>query len=432
MRQYCNMGFLPKVPRILCADEEELSNLSSPSGDTCIEKQKEVDALLSNGRGIVFYASIIANVCLFIAVVLMGSKASSDRTSAAGFSSIIDNNGVANSCDLDGRRRQQLCGAAMLPTPWTENRTSDVPTALVPNPLCDRSLDSSTTFDQPEISLLTNEEEQMVMTFLMLYYEEPNYLSHQVAEWLSWSEETRGRFKFLIIDDGSRPGLQAAELLRPHLELIRSKIDVEVYHVDQDMCWNIAGARNLGAHLCRTEYFYLGDSDLLVSGGLAKYMLEKAEDAENTLQQDGIRTLTYRFNRKRFDRDEFKIHPAVCITSKSTYWYSGGADEDGFYTSGYFRHRALRSGVQFRKVNKEMDHHNIPPLRSFSSDTKVPCNMLLPNCNAMLQLKEDSHVARLSKPSVEQEHLLWDMKEQGLLPYSNTFLRFSWTKAFPL
>lgn len=353
-----------------------------------------------------------------------------DGRSASGYSTLVDND-VAGSCDLDGRRRQQLCGAGMLPTPWSENRTSDAPAALTPNPLCDRSLDGSMPIKQREEPLLTNDEGQIVMTFLMLYYEEPSYLSHQVNEWLSWSKETRGRFKFLIIDDGSRPGLQAGELLRPHLELIKSKIDVEVYRVDQDMCWNIAGARNLGAHLCRTEYFYLGDSDLLVSDGLAKYMLEKVQDSENTLQQDGIRTLTYRFNRKRLDRDEFKIHPAVCIMSKSTYWYSGGADEDGFFTSGKFRHKAYRSGVHFRKVNKEMDHHNIPPLRSFSADTKVPCNALMPNCNAMLQLKKDSHVVRLSKPSAEQEHLLWDMKEEGLLPYSNNFLRFSWTKAFP-
>ena len=94
--------------------------------------------------------------------------------------------------------------------------------------------------------------------------------------------------------------------------------------------------------------------------------------------------------------------------------------------------RAARGGGAWFKVQSKLRNDDL--ISPVSPMDKLDCRpqKSLPNCNAMLQLKKDSHMVRLSKPSVEQEHFLWDMKEQGLLPYSNTFLRFSWTKAFPL
>ena len=66
------MGLLPKVPRIrvLSADEEELSNLSLPTGTGDIEKQQQDgDAAPPNGRGILFYVSLVSNFALLAAAL---------------------------------------------------------------------------------------------------------------------------------------------------------------------------------------------------------------------------------------------------------------------------------------------------------------------------------------------------------------------------
>ena len=267
------------------------------------------------------------------------------------------------------------------------------------------------------------------MTFALLYYEEPLFLSHQIVSWLDWSTETRGKFNFLIVDDGSRPGLKAADVIndpRLHSKITNAKIDLEIYEVQEDICWNIAGARNLAVFMTKTEYIYLGDADTIVEDRAAKYMLEIKYEDEVAFRSSQRRSLYYQFGRIRSDGKTSKPHPAVMVLSKSTYWTAGGGDEDGMFTSGKFRQRAKWAGINIAKLDGQMIKKSIPPLQEL--DGAMPCpNMNAEKCNGMVAFKKDNTLPRPEKPDQEE---YWKMKFNGQKPFSNEYLRFSWNMAY--
>lgn len=336
------------------------------------------------------------------------------------------------SCDIDGRRKQQLCGVGMMKHMWHDTRSTrfkrgnnaTISTELIEDPTCHRSAD---------LFGLSNRQRdkgtKRAMTFALLYYEEPLFLSHQIVSWLQWSKETRGKYNFLIIDDGSRPGLKAADVvsdagLRANMK--DAKIDLEIYEVQEDICWNIAGARNLAVFMAKTEYVYLGDADTIVEDGAAKYMLEIKYADEVAFRSKQRRSLYYQFDRIRSDGKTRKPHPAVMVLSKSTYWTAGGADEDGMFTSGKFRQRAKWAGIDIAKVDGQMIEKSIPPLRELDDATPCP-NVNEKKCNAMVRFKKDNTLPRPVKPDQEE---YWKLKFKGQKPFSNEYLRFSWKMAY--
>lgn len=336
------------------------------------------------------------------------------------------------SCNIDGRRRQQLCGVGMMQHVWHDTRPSrlgsgnnaTISTSLMADPTCARSASAWEKANQHR-----NKGTGRIMTFALLYYEEPLFLSHQIASWLEWSKETRGKFNFLIVDDGSRPGLKAVDAINdPTIQskITNAKIDLEVYEVQEDICWNIAGARNLAVFMGKTDYIYLGDADTTVEDGTAKYMLEIKYEDEVAFRSSQRRSLYYQFDRIRSDGKTRKPHPAVMVLSKSTYWTAGGGDEDGMFTSGKFRQRAKWAGVNIAKVDGQMVEKKIPPLREL--DDARPCPKLnAEKCNAMVRFKKDNTFPRPGKPDQEE---YWKMKFNGQKPFSNEYLRFSWKMAY--
>ena len=276
----------------------------------------------------------------------------------------IDAQSQLKSCDIDDRRRQQLCGVGMMQHMW------------------------------------------------------PLFLSHQIASWLQWTKETRGKFNFLIVDDGSRPGLKAADAINdPRLrsKIMESKMDIEIYEVREDICWNIAGARNLAVFMAKTEYVYLGDADTIVEDGAAKYMLEIKYEDEIAFRSSQGRSLYYQFDRIRSDGKTRKPHPALMVLSKSTYWTAGGGDEDGMFTSGKFRQRAEWTGINIAKIDGQMAEKMIPPLQELGD--AIPCpDFNEKNCNALVRFKKDNTLPRPVKPDQEE---YWKMKFKGQKPFSN-------------
>ena len=336
-----------------------------------------------------------------------------------------------NSCDLKGRSKQQLCGAGMTRQVWQGSRptksgsNAKTSTELVADPTCPRSEEAFDTANQHRIS-----GTKRSMTFSLLYFEEPLFLSHQIASWLDWSKETRGKFNFLIVDDGSRPGLKAADVVNDpelHAKIVASKMDLEIEEIQQDLCWNIAGARNLAVFMAKTDYLYLGDADTLVDDTAAQYMLEIKYNDEVAFRSSQKRPLYYQLDRIRSDGHTKKPHPAVMVISKQTYWTAGGGDEDGMFTSGKFRQRAKWAGIQVVKVNEQMVEKNIPPLQEIDDATQCP-KVNARNCQAMEKFKWDNFLPRPEKPDQEQ---YWDMKYDGQKPWSNEYLRFSWKLAYP-
>ena len=336
------------------------------------------------------------------------------------------------SCDIDGRRKQQLCGVGMMKHMWHDTRSTrfqrdnnaTISTELIEDPTCHRSAD---------LFGLSNRQRdkgtKRVMTFALLYYEEPLFLSHQIVSWLQWSKETRGKYNFLIIDDGSRPSLKAADVVSDaglRTKIKDAKIDLEIFEVQEDICWNIAGARNLAVFMAKTEYIYLGDADTIVEDKTAQYMLEIKYGDEVAFRSKQRRSLYYQFDRIRSDGKTRKPHPAVMVLSKSTYWTAGGADEDGMFTSGKFRNRAKWAGVNVVKVDEKMTQQKISPLREL--DDTAPCPKLnAKKCNAMMSFKKNNVLARPGKPDQEE---YWEMKFNGEKPWSNEYLRFSWKMVF--
>lgn len=336
------------------------------------------------------------------------------------------------SCDIKGRSMQQLCGVGMMQHMWHDNRSSrlkggnnaTISTGIIADPTCSRS---AGVFDMANHQ--RNRGTRRVLTFALLYYEEPLYLSHQIASWLQWSKETRGKFNFLIVDDGSRSGLKAADFINDpemHAKIMDSKMDLEIYEVQEDICWNIAGARNLAVFMAKTEYLYLGDADTIVENGTAQYMLVLKHEDEAAFRSGRRRSLYYQFDRIRSDGITRKPHPAVMLLSKSTYWTAGGGDEDGMFTSGKFRQRAKWAGLNIAKMDHQMAKNNIPPLRELDDATPCP-NHNANDCNAMVKFKKDNTLPRPGKPEQEE---YWQMKFNGQKPWSNEYLRFSWKMAF--
>ena len=383
----------------------------------------------------ILFASLVANVfCGLIASnrYFFSSSVINGTGPSPADCAKIDTQSQLQSCDLKGRANKQQCGVGILLSPWKDlRRLSDhdikknhltIATDLSPDSTCPRSAGAFYIAKNHR-----NSGTARVMTFAILYYEEPLFLSHQIVSWLKWKKLTRGKFNFLIIDDGSRPGLKAVDVIAGmEHELAGSKLDLEIYEIEDDLCWNIAGARNLAVYMAKTDYLYLGDADTIVEDDTAEYMLNIKYDDEVEFRSTEKRALYYQFDRIRSDGVTRKPHPAVMVVSKHTYWTSGGCDEDGFFTSGKFRQRAKWAGVKIGNVTDTMVKRGVTPLREL--DFETPCPDSMANCNAMEKFKKENTLPRPEKPD---QTLYWKMKLDGIKPWSNDYLRFSWKRAYP-
>lgn len=157
-----------------------------------------------------------------------------------------------------------------------------------------------------------------LITINLSFYNQEDILKKHLLGWKSWSNAILNNYSFCIIDDCSKR--VATEVLQ---EIDLSKLDLSIYKVKQDLFCNIAGVRNLSAHLCKTDWMVILDMDTLISEKLAKSMISLTNFPRHNC---------FKFNRKvrnnPFHRKNGKEHPAVCLLRKDDYWYVGGCDED--------------------------------------------------------------------------------------------------------
>ena len=111
-------------------------------------------------------------------------------------------------------------------------------------------------------------------TFFIIYYNNVDYLAQQLDSWMQLAE--RDKIQFLIVDDGSANGNRAVDFLKNQSSL---QLDIQVYEIDQDLVWNIGGARNLGFWVAPTEWVFLSDSDILVRPNTMAYVMKKLRDS---------------------------------------------------------------------------------------------------------------------------------------------------------
>jgi len=145
-------------------------------------------------------------------------------------------------------------------------------------------------------------------------------LNEQLASWRLYAPEVLERVEFVIVDDGSDPAIQVdRSSLPPAMRLVLARID-------QDIPWNMPGARNLGALLARGEFLLLYDIDHFLSESALRVLLANAPSLS--------RTTNYKFSRTL--KGETINSPVNCfLCSRDGFWQAGGYDED---FAGHYGH----------------------------------------------------------------------------------------------
>jgi len=300
-----------------------------------------------------------------------------------------------------------FCGSSVLGYKWSESRVN---VELTANPRCSR-----------KSSQMLEWKSDKTFTFLIIYYNHLGLLALQIDSWLKYSSEVRGQVHFLIVDDCSRPGFRAADLMELHRDKISSSISLEIYEIEQDLVWNIGGARNLGFHASPTEWVFLNDVDILVPQNTMEYLLylTKASSPE-----ERGRVIYTSFDRLRADGITRKTHPALIMTTKSVYWQVGGCDEDfvGHYgfTDGHFFWRAARTkDVVMKQQVTKMGNSSVDPVRELS-----PNDAFCPWETCPTPLTPGLNVSRDSSFNAA----VFNSKINGSMAWAIDYLRYTWHK----
>jgi glycosyltransferase involved in cell wall biosynthesis len=239
----------------------------------------------------------------------------------------------------------------------------------------------------------------------VLYYEDSNHLSELLASWSALEPTVKRQLVFLVVDDGSRR-VKAQDVL-----LHAPKIDIINVRIEEDIPWNIGGARNLAMFVAPTSYVFLMDADVRTPPRFILDILSLSKKAEHDFRSGEIRTIFCRFRRKISGElaDFERPHPAVMLLSRDAYWLSGGCDEDFVghygYTDPHFLHRASQTpGIK---------------LVSVYLDRKYISNLIQVND------KPDYSSVHLERNAEYNKELFHSKLAKNT--WSNSYIRFNWT-----
>ncbi|MEO8297187.1 MAG: glycosyltransferase [Burkholderiales bacterium] len=145
-------------------------------------------------------------------------------------------------------------------------------------------------------------------------------LDRQLANWGDYAPEALARVEFVVVDDGS------AEPMRLDAAALPPGARVLLARVDEDIAWNMPGARNLGAMLASGRCLLFHDVDhFLPQGALQRLLGNHGSLAADTL---------YRFARIEAGVPiDSHINSFLC--SRDGFLRAGGYDED---FAGHYGH----------------------------------------------------------------------------------------------
>ncbi|CAJ1956897.1 unnamed protein product [Cylindrotheca closterium] len=262
------------------------------------------------------------------------------------------------------------------------------------------------------------------LTFFLIYFNDHHHLAHQLKSWISYGQNVLDQIQFVIVDDSSAPGHTAAEFLQANInhndsQTIRTPLDIVIYKIDQNLMWNIGGARNLGFWMANTPWVFMSDTDTQVAPETMKYILEKVSSSAAITDTSSPAVYTF-FQRQR--DSGFKPHPAVMLIRKQDYWKVGGCDEDfvGSYgwTDPHFRYKVQEDPTLHAiKAHTEMDELGITPLREMNDDIECP--------NGIVCL-EKFHGEKAPKEPEKNEAKFKRKSQEG--KWSNEVLRYTWKR----
>ena len=269
------------------------------------------------------------------------------------------------------------------------------------------------------------------ITLALIYYAAPSLLLAHLQTLKAYPNAVRSRIHVLIVDDGSPQGLAASTYMPAVLrDAFAGFLSLTIVRIEQDLPWNIGGARNLAFHLAPTPRVMLLDMDTPAPQAvMAAALALPARDDER-----GV-SLVHRFNRVRPDGTH-NISPAAVLTDAASYWAIGGCDEDfvGNYghTHVHFWHRArtLPPHTIAIQTHHELLLQELPhvsnPCDAFSR-AGVAAPSLRERCMASATVHAGALAAAPSAaskdPTVNALLFRWKVRTGR---WSTNYLRFTW------
>ena len=290
----------------------------------------------------------------------------------------------------------------------------------------------------PRVSPRSNATSTTDVTLALIYYASPALLLRHLAVVGSYAPNVRSRLHLLIIDDGSPAHLDAASYISARVRReLSGAHSLTIARIEQDLTWNIGGARNLAFHLAPTPRVLLLDLDtpappamIAAVLGLSPRVAVNSPAGANA----GV-PIAHRFNRLR-PTGEHKLSPAAVLMSPASYWAAGGCDEDfvGNYgwTDVHFWHRAAALPSSELAVQRHTELSLVELSAPPSACDGVHPRWLLERCT----IAADAHAAsRESVMGSARENVVNGMLfrwKRRTGRWSNEYLRFSWSMALSL
>ncbi len=193
--------------------------------------------------------------------------------------------------------------------------------------------------DAPVVSIERGPPKQLLLAYP--YYDNPNFLRHQIENWFSYPQELRHFVRAIVVDDGS-PRWPARDVLLgcPH------PFPIQLFRIDVDVRWNWLAARNIAMHHAPSGWCLLTDMDHVLTASAAEELVHGLHDPKRI----------YRFARREHTGELIHSHPNTMLMTREMFWKAGGYDEalSGHYgTDGDWRRR-LAATAPVRTLSTEV------------------------------------------------------------------------------
>jgi len=157
----------------------------------------------------------------------------------------------------------------------------------------------------------------MMMTLVIPYYESPNMLREHIKYWKQYPKSVTERLWVVLVDDGS-PRKPAEDVL-DGLDL---PVSVRLYRIEENIPWNVGGARNLGFTKAADGWVFSIDIDHVVPAESMQTLLSLPLNPKYHYLPTRYRMVDFENSR------EYHRPPASFIVTKKLFWKVGGFDED--------------------------------------------------------------------------------------------------------
>ncbi len=165
------------------------------------------------------------------------------------------------------------------------------------------------------------------VTFVLPYYENPQFLRQQVDGWGAYPDFVREHLSAIVVDDGS-PQSPADAVLAGFV----MPFPVRLFRIERDVPWNWLAARNIGMKYAAEGWCLLTDMDHVIPVSTARAVVFGHHKAD----------VIYAFSRLEHSGEVITPHSASFLMTRSLFWTIGGYDEalSGHYGSdGDWRRR---------------------------------------------------------------------------------------------